>query len=150
MKKALREAYRAYSKNEVPVGAVIVKDNKVIASAHNQKMSLKDPTKHAEIIAIQRAAKSLGHWWLEDCDMYVTFEPCAMCSGAILNARMRNVYIGLRDNRMGTLGTAIDLSDLPGFNHKLNVEFGVLEEDSKKLMSHFFKKLRNKKSTSFK
>ena len=99
MKQALKEAKKAYEKLEVPVGAVIVKNGKIIARAHNQKETKYDTTKHAEILAIQKASKKLGSWRLIDCDMYVTLEPCPMCAGAIINSRIKNVYIGASDEK---------------------------------------------------
>lgn len=145
MKEALKEGQKAFDNMEVPIGCVIVKDGKIIGKGRNRKEELKDPTAHSEILAIKDATKTIGHWWLEDCDVYVTLEPCPMCAGALLNARVRKVYIGAKDKRMGALGSSIDLSDFHGSNHKLEVEFSILEKESKALLRSFFKKLREKK-----
>ena len=104
MKQALIEARKAYEKEEIPVGAIIVRDNKIIAKAHNIKEEKNDTTKHAEIIAIQKASKKLGSWRLNDCEMYVTLEPCAMCAGALIQSRIKKVYIGTMDLKTGACG----------------------------------------------
>ena len=144
MKKALKEAEKSKLTEDVPIGAVIVKDNKIIARAHNLKEKNTDSTSHAEILAIKKAEKKIGDWRLTECEMYVTLEPCAMCAGAILNSRIKKVYIGAKDFRMGACGTAIDLSNIETFNHKFDVEFGILESECRKILSEFFSKLRNK------
>jgi len=145
MKKALEEAYKAFSMGEVPVGAIIVKDGKIIGRGFNQRETLKDPTAHAEILAIKEASKSLGGWRLLGCTMYVTLEPCAMCAGAIVNSRIERLVIGTRDLKRGCCGTVEDLTNHPKFNHRLGVEFGVLEEECSSILSKFFKELREKK-----
>lgn len=145
MKQALKEAKKAYEKLEVPVGAVIVKDGKVIARAHNQKETKFDTTKHAEILAIQKASKKLGSWRLIDCDMYVTLEPCSMCAGAIINSRIKNVYIGASDEKTGAVGSVLNLFEDYKFNHIVNFEKGILEDDCKKVLQDFFKELRKRK-----
>lgn len=145
MRKALEEAKKAKVSGDIPIGAVIVKDEKIIASAHNLKEKNTDPTAHAEILAIKKACEEIGDWRLEGCEMYVNLEPCAMCAGAILNARIKKLYVGTKDFRMGACGTAIDLSKVESFNHKFEVDFGVLEEESRKIISEFFVELRNKK-----
>ena len=146
MKQSLKEAKKAYKKLEVPVGAIIVKDGKIIARAHNQKETKFDTTKHAEILAIQKASKKLGSWRLIDCDMYVTLEPCSMCAGAIINSRIKNVYIGASDEKTGAVGSVLYLFEDYKFNHKVNFEKGILEEDCKKVLQDFFKELRKIKS----
>ena len=110
MKEALKEAKKAYNKLEVPVGAVIVKDGKIIARGYNQKETKTDTTKHAEIIAIQKASQKLKSWRLLDCEMYVTLEPCSMCAGAIINSRIKKVYYGTSDNKTGAVGSVLNLS----------------------------------------
>lgn len=145
MKEALVEAQKAYSTHEVPVGAVIVHKGKIIGRGFNQKESLKDPTAHAEILAIKEASIYLGAWRLLDCTMYVTLEPCAMCAGAIINSRIERLVIGTKDPRMGCCGTVEDLTDNSNFNHKVEVEFGVLEFESSNIISKFFKNLRESK-----
>lgn len=146
MKEALKEAKLAYDKGEVPIGAVVVLENKIIGRGHNLKISCKDPTGHAEILAIKDACKNINHWWLENCDIYTSLEPCPMCAGSMLNARIRKLYIATKDKRMGATGSLIDLSKLEGFNHSFEVEFGLLEEEASELLSKFFKNIRNKKN----
>lgn len=145
MKEALKEAEKSYKLGEVPIGAVIVLDGKIIGRGHNLKISTNDPTSHAEIIAIKNASNYLNHWWLENCDIYTTLEPCPMCIGAMLNSRIKKLYIGARDFRMGAAGSLIDLSDINGFNHSFEVEFGILEKECSEILSIFFKDLRKKK-----
>ncbi|MBU5439370.1 tRNA adenosine(34) deaminase TadA [Tissierella sp. MSJ-40] len=145
MKVALEEAKKAYSTYEVPVGAIIVHKNKIIGRGYNKRETLKDPTAHAEILAIKEASEYLGGWRLIDCTMYVTLEPCPMCAGAIVNSRIDKLIIGTRDLKMGCCGTVEDLTNHPKFNHRLEVIFGILEEECSNLMRDFFKELRNKK-----
>ena len=145
MKEALKEAKKAYQKLEVPVGAVIVKNGKIIARAHNQKETKFDTTKHAEILAIQKASKKLKSWRLIDCDMYVTLEPCSMCAGAIINARMRKVYIGAEDEKTGAVGSVLNLFMDYKFNHTVLFEKGLLSEECKAVLQDFFKSLRKAK-----
>ncbi len=144
MKLALNEAYKALQLDEVPIGAVIVKDNKVIGKGYNLRENSKDPTSHAEIIAIRDASRNLGGWRLIDCTMYVTIEPCPMCAGAIINSRLNRLVIGARDIKMGACGSIINITENPKFNHKVKVEFGILEEDCSKIVKNFFRKLRNR------
>ena len=144
MKEALKEAKKAYKKLEVPVGCVIVKDGKIIARGHNLKETKKDTTKHAEIIAIQKASKKLEAWRLLDCDMYVTLEPCSMCAGAIINSRIRNLYIGTLDQKTGAAGSVLNLFEDFTFNHKVTVETGILQEQCEKILKDFFKELRKR------
>lgn len=146
MKEALKEAEKAYKKLEVPVGAIIVKDGKIIARAYNQKESKTDTTKHAEILAIQKASKKLKSWRLIDCEMYVTLEPCTMCAGAIIHSRIKKVYIGAMDERTGAVGSVLNLFEDYKFNHKPEVEKGILKEDCESLLKQFFKELRKLKS----
>lgn len=145
MKEALKEAKKAYDKLEVPVGCVIVKDNKIIARAHNLKESKSDTTKHAEIIAIQKASKKLKSWRLLDCEMYVTLEPCSMCSGAIINSRIKKIYIGTLDEKTGAAGSVLNLFEDYTFNHKVEVEKGIMKEECENLLKSFFKMLRKLK-----
>ncbi len=142
MKEALKEAKKAYEKLEVPVGAVIVKDNKIIARAHNLKETKKDTTNHAEILAIQKASKKLGAWRLNDCEMYVTLEPCSMCAGAIINSRIKKIYIGALDEKTGAAGSVLNLFEDYKFNHKVEVEKGILKEECENILKSFFKELR--------
>lgn len=142
MKQALKEAEKAYKKLEVPVGAVIVKDGKIIARAHNQKETRTDTTKHAEILAIQKASKKLESWRLIDCEMYVTLEPCSMCAGAMINSRIKKVYIGTCDEKTGAAGSVLNLFEDYKFNHKVEIEKGIMQEDCEKILKDFFKMLR--------
>ena len=153
MKQALKEAEKAYKKLEVPVGAVIVKDGKIIARAHNQKETRTDTTKHAEILAIQKASKKLESWRLIDCEMYVTLEPCSMCAGAMINSRIKKVYIGAMDEKTGAAGSVLNLFNDYTFNHKveyekgilLEVENGVMKTECQEILKKFFKELRELK-----
>ncbi len=145
MQEALKEAKKAYDKLEVPVGVVIVKDNKIIARAHNVKEEKLDTTKHAEIIAIQKASKKLKNWRLTDCEMYVTLEPCSMCAGALINSRIKKVYIGAMDSKAGACGSVLNLLEDYTFNHKVEMEKGILEEKCKEILQDFFKELRKTK-----
>ena len=146
MKEALKEALKAYKKLEVPVGAVIVKDEKIIARAHNIKEEKNDTTKHAEILAISKASKKLQNWRLTDCEMYVTLEPCSMCAGALINSRIKKVYIGTLDEKTGACGSVFNLLEDYTFNHKVEIQKGILKTECEKLLKDFFKELRKQKS----
>lgn len=145
MKQALKEAQKAYSKEEVPIGVVIVKEGKIIARAHNLKETKKDTTEHAEIIAIKKASKKLNAWRLTDCEMYTTLEPCPMCAGAIIQSRIKKVYIGAMDEKTGACGSVLNLFKDYKFNHDVEIEQGILEEECKKILKDFFKMLRKNK-----
>lgn len=145
MEEALKEAKKAYGIYEVPVGAIIVYKDKIIARAHNQRESLKNPLAHAEILAINQASNYLGAWRLSETTLYVTLEPCPMCAGAIVNSRIDRLVIGTRDFKMGCCGTVEDLTNNSSFNHKVEVEFGVLEKEASSILSNFFKDLRARK-----
>lgn len=145
MKEALKEAKKAYNKLEVPVGAVIVKDGQIIARSHNLKESKKDTTKHAEILAIQKASKKLNSWRLLDCEMYVTLEPCTMCAGALIQARVRKVYIGTMDYKTGACGSVLNVLEDYTFNHKVEYETGILKQECENILQDFFKELRSRK-----
>ena len=145
MKQALKEAKKAYNKLEVPVGAVIVKDGQVIARAHNLKETKLDTTNHAEILAIQKASKKLKSWRLIDCEMYVTLEPCSMCAGAIINSRIKKVYIGAKDEKTGAVGSVLNLFEDYTFNHKVEAETGIMEKECQETLKKFFKELRELK-----
>ena len=145
MKEALKEAKKAYEKLEVPIGAVIVKDNKIIARGHNLKEEKQSTIKHAEIIAIEKASKKLNNWRLSDCEMYVTLEPCPMCAGAILNSRIKKVYIGVMDGRTGACGSRINILQNIEFDTECGIETGILKQECKDLLQEFFKKLKKKK-----
>ncbi|MBT5440266.1 MAG: nucleoside deaminase [Candidatus Marinimicrobia bacterium] len=144
MKQALFQADKALQLKEVPVGAIIVKDNKVIGRGYNQKEQLNDPTAHAEIVAITAAANTLEDWRLNDCVLYVTKEPCSMCAGAILNARLKLVVFGCYDEEEGCCGSLYQLCGDPRFKTKVSVMGGVMESQSLSLIKDFFIKSRNK------
>lgn len=144
MQKALLQAMRAKDMLEVPVGAVLVKDDKIISRGFNRRETLQDATSHAEIIAIKKACNKIGSWRLSDCTLYVTLEPCPMCAGAIINARIPRVVIGAADPKGGAFGGRINLNR-HGFNHIPLVEFGVLQQQCSQLLKDFFIELRNAK-----
>ena len=145
MRLALDNAEKAKEIDEVPVGAVIVKDGEVIGSAFNTRETSGNAVNHAEIIAIGQACEKVGNWRLIGCDMYVTLEPCAMCTGAIINARIDNVYFGAYDKKAGCCGTVYDLINDNKFNHKPNVIGGIMEEECSNILSSYFKTKREKK-----
>ena len=144
MKEALKEAKKAYKKLEVPVGAVIVKDGKIIAKAHNLRENKISSLAHAEILCIEKACKKLGTWRLEGAQMYVTLEPCPMCTGAVINARMAGVVFGASDEKSGACGGYCDLSKANILNHTFEVQKGVMENECKDILNRFFKDLRNR------
>ena len=145
MKLAIEEAKKAYQKLEVPIGAIVVKDGEVISKAHNLKETTNNPTAHAEMLAIQKAAKSLNTWRLEECELYVTIEPCAMCAGALIQSRMKRLIIGAMEPKFGAAGSILNIVNNPQFNHKIEVIEGIMEEECLQLMKDFFKMLRNKR-----
>lgn len=145
MKEALKEAQKSYNKEEIPVGAVIVKDGKIIGRGHNLKETKNDTTNHAEIIAIKKASKKLKSWRLTGCTMYVTLEPCTMCAGALIQARLDKVVIGTMDEKTGACGSVLNVVEDYKFNHRVEIEKGVMEKECKSIIQEFFKKLRGKK-----
>jgi len=145
MNCALTEARKALTFDEVPIGAVIVKDNAIIASAYNLRETNQLSTAHAEILAIEKACEVLGTWRLEDCTLYVTLEPCPMCAGAIVQARVPKVVYGAADYKAGCAGTLMNLLQEPRFNHRCDVQEGVLREECGQLLSTFFKNIRDQK-----
>lgn len=145
MKEALKEACKAYEINEVPIGAVIVRDGEIVGRGFNQKETLKDATLHSEITAIKNACNNLGGWRLPGCTMYVTLEPCPMCAGAIVNARIERLVIGARDLKTGACGSVLDITNHESLNHQPEVKFGVLEEECSGILKDFFAKLRKNK-----
>jgi tRNA(adenine34) deaminase len=146
MQLALDEAAAAATEGEVPVGAVVVRDRQVLGRGHNACERLQDATAHAEVIAIGAASRSLDNWRLEDCTLYVTVEPCPMCMGACLNARITRVVYGAAESRAGACGSVVDLSAPPGYNHRLVVEGGVRAAEAAALMRDFFRRLRHQRS----
>lgn len=144
MKIALKEANKSFQLDEVPVGVVIVKDDKIIARGHNLRETKQDPIGHAEIIAIKKASKKLKSWRLIDCTMYVTLEPCSMCAGAIMWSRIKRVVYGAKDIKGGAIGSSFNLFEQKGINHKPEVTSGVLEDEASTLLKDFFKLKRQK------
>ena len=142
MNEALKEARKALKAKEVPIGAVIVFDNKIIGRGYNKRNKKKNPLYHAEIIAINKAAKAIGDWRLEDCTMFVTLEPCPMCAGAIIQSRIPKVVIGTKNIKSGSCGTVINILNDESFNHQSEVVMGVLEEECKEIVQKFFSNLR--------
>ncbi len=147
MEKALREAQVAFDKDEVPVGAVIVQDNRIIGRGHNLTESLKDATAHAEMIAITSAAEKIGDWRLDDCILFSTIEPCAMCAGAAVLSRIKTIVYGAKDNKFGACGSIFEIPTEAKLNHRVEIISGVLEEESVALMQSFFQKIRKRKET---
>lgn len=145
MKAALREAKKAYLLDEVPIGCVIVQNDKIIARGYNRRNTDKNTLAHAELIAIRKACRKTGDWRLEDCMMYITLEPCQMCAGAIVQARIKKVVIGAMNAKAGCAGSVINLLQMTKFNHQVEIETGVLEEECASMLSGFFMKLREKK-----
>ena len=146
MKEAIRQAKKAYALREVPIGCVIVYEGKIIARGYNRRNTDKNTTSHAEINAIRKASKKLGDWRLEGCTLYVTLEPCQMCAGAIVQARIDKVVIGSMNPKAGCAGSVLNLLEMDGFNHKVEVERGVLEEECSTMLSGFFKEIRMEKA----
>jgi tRNA(adenine34) deaminase len=142
MNEALRLAAKAFEKEEVPVGAVVVRDGRIMARAFNQVELLKDATAHAEMLAITQAEAAVGDWRLNDCDLYVTKEPCAMCAGALVHVRMRRVIFGCADERGGAAGSAMNLVQMPSLNHRCEITGGVLAADCANLLKSFFQARR--------
>lgn len=145
MKQAIHQAKKAYALDEVPIGCVIVYEGKVIARGYNRRNTDKNTLSHAEIIAIRKASKKLGDWRLEGCTMYITLEPCPMCAGAIVQARVTEVVVGSMNPKAGCAGSVLNLLEVDGFNHKVKITRGVLEEECSAMLSDFFKELREKK-----
>ncbi|MDY2920115.1 MAG: tRNA adenosine(34) deaminase TadA [Lentihominibacter sp.] len=146
MQMALDEAAKAAEAGEVPVGAVIVHEDRVIARAHNLTITLGDPTAHAEILAIREAAKAMGGWRLPGCSMYVTTEPCSMCAGAIVHARIGKLYIGTADPKTGACGSLYNIPQDRRLNHYTEIETGIMREECSQILKDFFRKLRHAKA----
>ncbi|MDD3393681.1 MAG: nucleoside deaminase [Clostridia bacterium] len=142
MNEALEEAKKAFSAGEVPIGAVMVRNGEIIARGHNLRNTAKNPLRHAEIDAINKAAEIVGDWRLEDCTLYVTVEPCPMCAGAVVQARIPKVVFGTRNSKAGCAGSILDILNEPRFNHQVEVEEGILQEECSQLMRLFFKRFR--------
>ncbi len=144
MKRALKLAQKSYSEGEIPIGAVIVKDGKIIATGRNVRNAKKIATKHAEVIAIEKACKKLNDWRLEDCEMYVTIEPCPMCAGAILNSRIKKLYFGAYEKKSGAVLSNHRLLFLGALNHTVEVEGGLLQDECSSLLKIFFSLARKR------
>lgn len=145
MRAAMKEAHKAELKDEVPIGAVIVCDGKIIARTHNTRQTKQISTHHAEILCIEKACRKLNSWRLEDCDLYVTLEPCPMCAGAIQQSRIRKVVFGAYDPKGGFFGSNFNINEVKGLNHYPEVEGGILKEETAQLLKDFFKKKRERR-----
>lgn len=145
MREALKEAEKAFDMGEVPIGCVVVKDGHIIGRGFNRTEFEKDPTAHAEILAIREAAKFLGGWRLSGAEVYVTCEPCAMCAGAMVWARVQKVVFGTKDSKGGAAGSVMNVLQEDGFNHQVEIESGVLEEECKAILQKFFREIRRRK-----
>ncbi len=146
MKEAIRQANKAWKLGEVPIGCVIVKDGRIIARGYNRRNTDKNTLAHAELLAIRKASRVLGDWRLEECTMYITLEPCQMCAGAIVQARITRVVIGSRNPKAGCAGSVLNLLNVPQFNHQVELTEGVLEEACSVMLKDFFRELRGRKS----
>lgn len=145
MRAAIREAKKAYALDEVPIGCVIVFEDKIIARGYNRRNTDKNTLAHAELTAIKKASKKLGDWRLEGCTMYITLEPCQMCAGAIVQARVDKVVLGAMNPKAGCAGSVLNLLDIAAFNHQVAIQRGILEEECSDMLSQFFSELRQKK-----
>lgn len=145
MKQAIKLAKKAWKMEEVPIGCVIVHEGKVIGRGYNRRTTDKNPLAHAELIAIKKASKKMGDWRLEDCTLYVTLEPCQMCSGAIVQARVKKVVVGCMNPKAGCAGSILNLLQVDRFNHQVELETGILEEECSEMMKSFFRELREKR-----
>ena len=147
MKAALREAAKAYALDEVPIGCVIVQNDKIIARGYNRRNTEGNTLAHAELTAIKKASKKTGDWRLEDCTMYVTLEPCQMCAGAIVQSRMKKVVIGSMNPKAGCAGSVLNLLQMAEFNHRVEIEKGIMETECADMLSGFFRELRERKKS---
>lgn len=146
MEEALNEAKKAYDLGEVPIGAIIEKDGIIVGRGHNLTETTKDPTAHAEMIALRQAAQTLGGWRLLGCNMYVTTEPCSMCAGAIVWARIEKLYIGTMDPKGGACGSVFNIPQEPRLNHYVEIETGIMQQECQDILKTFFKELRKKRA----
>lgn len=145
MKEAMRQAKKAAALDEVPIGCVIVHDDTIIARGYNRRNTDANTLAHAELSAIRKASKKLGDWRLEECTMYVTLEPCQMCAGALVQSRIKRVVIGAKNPKAGCAGSVMNLLQVPAFNHQVEIQYGVCEEECSQMLSDFFSDLRKKK-----
>jgi tRNA(adenine34) deaminase len=146
MREAIKQAKKAALAGDVPIGCVIVQNDKIIARGYNKRNAKKTTLAHAELLAIEKASKKVGDWRLEDCTMYITLEPCQMCAGAIVQARVPRVVVGAMNKKAGCAGSVLNLFQIPAFNHQVEFENGVLEEECSNMLSEFFRHLRKQKS----
>jgi tRNA(adenine34) deaminase len=146
MREAIKQAKKAALAGDVPIGCVIVQNEKIIARGYNKRNAKKTTLAHAELLAIEKASKKVGDWRLEDCTMYITLEPCQMCAGAIVQARVPRVVVGAMNKKAGCAGSVLNLFQIPAFNHQVEFENGVLEEECSNMLSEFFRHLRKQKS----
>ena len=146
MKEAIRQAKKAYKLGEVPIGCVIVCQGNIVARGYNRRNTDKNTLSHAELNAIKKASKKLGDWRLDNCEMYVTLEPCQMCSGAMVQARIKKVYIGCMNPKAGCAGSILNILEMPQFNHMCDVTRGIMNEECSNLLTQFFKELRLSKT----
>lgn len=144
MKEAIKQAKKAYAIGEVPIGCVIVYQDKIVGRGYNRRITDKNTLSHAELNAIKKASKVMGDWRLDDCEMYITLEPCQMCSGAIVQSRIKKVYIGSMNPKAGCAGSILNLLQVPQFNHQVDMEKGILEEECSLMLKQFFRELREK------
>ena len=148
MREALRQAQKAYAADEVPVGALVVREDKIIGRAHNQVELLKDATAHAEMVALTQAEAAVGDWRLTDCDLYVTKEPCAMCAGAVVHTRIRRVIFGCADPSAGAAGSVMNLLQMQSLNHRCEISSGVLRTECAAILQEFFRKRRDQQGST--
>jgi tRNA(adenine34) deaminase len=148
MREALRQGQKAYAADEVPVGAVVARENKIIGRAHNQVELLKDATAHAEMLALTQAEAAVGDWRLTDCDLYVTKEPCAMCAGAVVHTRIRRVIFGCADPSAGAAGSVMNLLQMQSLNHRCEITSGVLQTECAAILQEFFRKRRDEQGST--
>lgn len=148
MREAIKQARKAYDIDEVPIGCVIVYEDKIIARGYNKRNSKKNTLAHAELLAINKASRKLGDWRLEECEMYITLEPCQMCAGAIVQARIPKVIIGSQNPKAGCAGSVINLLQMKAFNHQVDVTYDVLREECSEMLRQFFREMREKKASS--
>jgi tRNA(adenine34) deaminase len=144
MKEAIRQAKKAYALEEVPIGCVITYQDKIIGRGYNRRTTDKNPLAHAELLAIKKASRKLNDWRLEECTMYITLEPCQMCSGAIVQSRIKRVVVGCMNPKAGCAGSVLNILDMKEFNHRVELTTGVLEEECSLMMKQFFRELREK------
>ncbi len=145
MKEAIKQAKKAYALGEVPIGCVIVYEEKIIARGYNRRVTDKNTLSHAELNAIKKASKKLGDWRLDGCEMYITLEPCQMCSGAIVQSRIKKVYAGCMNPKAGCAGSILNLLNIPQFNHQVEFEQDILKDECSSMLSNYFKEMREKK-----